>query len=179
MITDAELSNIEARADVSRLAAEVRRLRAENERLRGASAETTVPAKPAKRDPKFKVGDRVRYVGKSVGVPVDELGTIKAYDRDGERWVVFLWAVEFDCRFAWGHICGVQGRAYTTLGHGWWCHDDDLELVEQTPAVARHSLPTTPVVSHEQPVRDTQAPLLIDDCEEQRAMATMAAKEDQ
>ncbi len=69
----------------------------------------------------FKVGDRVK--GSAVRGSVDTTGMIGTIKHAGNEES----AVEFDLPFSRGHDC----CEYCTEGHGYWCWNSGLLLIEE------------------------------------------------
>lgn len=72
---------------------------------------------------KFKIGDRVRYVGEHVSFLKGKTGTVK-YIADELNEASY--SVEFDETDKLLHTCD----GCTKLNTGWWCEKNDLELIE-------------------------------------------------
>ncbi|HHX68770.1 MAG TPA: hypothetical protein GX708_12050, partial [Gallicola sp.] len=70
---------------------------------------------------KFKVGDKVKH--NKYG-----FGKIISFDVYYNRY-----AVEFETFNEDLHNLGIDGAPKVKDGHGWWCEECDLELVEEAP----------------------------------------------
>lgn len=72
---------------------------------------------------KFKIGDRVRYVGEHVNFLKGKTGTAKHIEEDPN---IVIYSVEFDETNELLHTCG----GHTKPNTGWWCEKNELELIE-------------------------------------------------
>lgn len=72
---------------------------------------------------KFKIGDRVRYVGECVSFLKGKTGTVKYIADELNR---VSYSVEFDETDRLLHTCA----GHTKPDTGWWCEKNDLELIE-------------------------------------------------
>ena len=68
---------------------------------------------------KFKVGDRVRFIGGSLTIPSGEMGVVKGFLPRGTSSV----ALEVDHEITW-HNC----NGLTRPRRGWWVSESDIEL---------------------------------------------------
>ena len=75
----------------------------------------------------FKVGDRVRKVS---GFNAGAIGTVK-YVRESTH----IFAIEFDKPFG-GHDC----NGYVKNPHGWWCDDEEIQLVSNYTQIIQNGL---------------------------------------
>lgn len=81
---------------------------------------------------KFKIGDRVEWVGNSEtsyvkGVMnIGAAGTVKDVYED---YMGNVYAVEFDDAFSQNHTC--DGACKNK--HGWWCKENEIRILNQKP----------------------------------------------
>lgn len=73
----------------------------------------------------FKVGDRVKYVGKQEAELFQQVGTIVCIDKE----IAPEYGVAFEKEFLGGHDLQLGSHNYSLFGHGWWCYKHELEIV--------------------------------------------------
>jgi len=77
---------------------------------------------------KLKVGDRVKH-------KVFGNGTIVFIDNN----ITSSFAVNFDITCSCLHSLGQCGAPKVEFGHGWWCHESELTLIEEKTDLKRNT----------------------------------------